>query len=228
MRTQPRRSLADLDQLRLGVAGDRPAAAGPAPGAAVREAFARVLGSRRAPAVEPAPIAVACVDTPIGFMLAGGEGDSLRLLEFIDPRDLDEHVARLERRLRRALVPGRSAAVERVQDELARYFAGTLDEFTVPLRPAGTPFEERVWRELLRIPYGRTRSYEELALALRLPNGQRAVGGANGRNPIAIVVPCHRVVNKGGGLGGYGGGLWRKEALLRLERTRQPIAAMDR
>jgi len=227
MRTVPRRSTADLDQLRLVVAGDPVPAAGLASPDAVREAFARVLGSRRAPAPEPG-VRVACVDTPIGPMLAGAGEDGLRLLEFVDVRGLDDQVAQLERRLQCKLVPGETGVLERVRGELDRYFSGTLEEFSVPLRTAGTPFEERVWRELLRIRYGRTRSYEDLARALGVPNGQRAVGGANGRNPIAVVIPCHRVVNKGGGLGGYGGGLWRKEALLRLERTRRPPVVADR
>ena len=110
----------------------------------------------------------------------------------------------------------RHLAVLRAQ--LADYFAGRRREFTVPLVARGTAFEERVWAELLRIPYGRTRSYIDIARDLDSPDGQRAVGRANGLNPIAIVIPCHRVVNKDGRLGGYGGGLWRKERLLDLER----------
>ena len=94
------------------------------------------------------------------------------------------------------------------------------------LRVAGTDFEERVWGELRGIPYGETRSYEHLALALGQPGAQRAVGTANGRNRISIVIPCHRVVNKNGQLGGYGGGLWRKQALLDLERGGQPLLAL--
>ncbi len=117
---------------------------------------------------------------------------------------------------------GSSAATTRTWRRCASssygYFAGTLKQFTLPLVARGTPFEERVWQALLRIPHGQTRSYLEIARELGSPEGQRAVGRANGLNRIAIVIPCHRVVNHGGGLGGYGGGLWRKERLLDLER----------
>ena len=89
----------------------------------------------------------------------------------------------------------------------------------MPLVLRGTPFQEAVWSQLLRIPYGQTRSYEQLACDAKRPGAQRAVGTANGRNPVAIVVPCHRVVNKSGRLGGYGGGLWRKQFLLDLEKS---------
>lgn len=107
-----------------------------------------------------------------------------------------------------------------LESELAEYFAGTLENFTVPLVFPGTPFQEIVWKELLAIPYGETRSYEELAAAVGVPKGVRAVGRANGMNRIAIVIPCHRVVRKTGELGGYGGGLRRKQFLLELERRK--------
>src|ERR1035438_2697706 len=102
--------------------------------------------------------------------------------------------------------------------ELGEYFAGARREFTVPLAYPGTAFEREVWTRLLAIPYGETRSYEELARAVGRPGASRAVGTANGRNRIAILIPCHRVVNKNGELGGYGGGLWRKRLLLELEK----------
>ncbi len=104
--------------------------------------------------------------------------------------------------------------------ELDDYFAGKLSGFETPLVIAGTPFQRRVWNALLQIPYGETRSYEDLAHTIGSEQGQRAVGHANGENRIAIVIPCHRVVNKNGQLGGYGGGLWRKEFLLELEGGR--------
>lgn len=103
-------------------------------------------------------------------------------------------------------------------EQLAAYFAGELKEFTLELRLHGTPFQREVWRELTRIPYGETRTYGELADALGNPKASRAVGLANGRNPVGIVVPCHRVVGSDGNLTGYGGGLDRKRRLLDLER----------
>ncbi|MFJ2510320.1 methylated-DNA--[protein]-cysteine S-methyltransferase [Streptomyces griseoviridis] len=103
------------------------------------------------------------------------------------------------------------------REQLGAYFAGELKEFTVQLRLRGTPFQRTVWEQLLAIPYGETRSYGQLADALGNPLASRAVGLANGRNPVSIIVPCHRVVGAGGGLTGYGGGLSRKQRLLDFE-----------
>lgn len=105
-----------------------------------------------------------------------------------------------------------------VEEQLEAYFTGGLREFNLPLRLAGTPFQRRVWDELNRIPYGETRTYGELAGALGIPSASRAVGLANGRNPVSIIVPCHRVIGANGSLTGYGGGLDRKRRLLDFER----------
>ena len=105
--------------------------------------------------------------------------------------------------------------------QLAAYFDGRLSAFDLPLAPTGTLFQQRVWAELQRIPYGTTRSYGELARRLGSPNASRAVGLANGRNPLGIIIPCHRVVGASGKLVGYGGGLGRKEALLALEARKR-------
>ncbi|MEU0202301.1 MULTISPECIES: methylated-DNA--[protein]-cysteine S-methyltransferase [unclassified Streptomyces] len=104
------------------------------------------------------------------------------------------------------------------QEQLQAYFAGELKEFTVELRLTGTPFQRTVWDRLRRIPYGETRTYGELADALGTPTASRAVGLANGRNPVGIIVPCHRVIGANGSLTGYGGGLERKQRLLDFER----------
>ena len=108
--------------------------------------------------------------------------------------------------------------------QLRAYFAGELHDFDVPLAPEGTPFQLRVWRELRNIPYGQTISYGELARRIGSPNGSRAVGLANGANPISIVVPCHRVIGSNGKLTGYGGGIENKELLLALEKEHQLFA----
>jgi len=105
--------------------------------------------------------------------------------------------------------------------ELREYFAGGRTEFTVPLALAGTPFQQAVWTELGRIPYGATWSYAELARRIGNPQARRAVGAANGRNPVPIIVPCHRVIGTSGELTGYGGGLPRKQLLLALEQRRR-------
>ena len=112
-----------------------------------------------------------------------------------------------------------------VRRELEEYFAGTRKEFTFPLDLRGTEFQKRCWNALLAIPYGETRSYADQARAVGSPNGFRAVGMANGDNPIAIVVPCHRVITSDGKLGGYGGGLDLKEKLLKLEGAEWPKQA---
>ena len=108
---------------------------------------------------------------------------------------------------------------EDVVQQLQEYFARTRTTFRIPLAPAGTPFQKRVWTELLNIPYGETRSYGQLAGAIGNRSAMRAVGAANGRNPISIIVPCHRVIGSNGALVGYGGGLERKRFLLALERA---------
>lgn len=113
-----------------------------------------------------------------------------------------------------------------VKEQLAAYFAGTLREFDIPLAPEGTEFQRRVWKELEAIPYGETLSYGEIACRLGNPSASRAVGLANGRNPISVIVPCHRVIGANGKLVGYGGGLSRKDFLLNLERGRQEHLAL--
>jgi len=119
------------------------------------------------------------------------------------------------------------ALAEPVQ-QLQAYFAGDRHEFDLPLAPEGTPFQLRVWRELCKIPYGTTISYGELARRVGSPNGSRAVGLANGANPISIVVPCHRVIGSNGKLTGYGGGLENKQILLALEKEHPLFAHQAR
>ena len=114
--------------------------------------------------------------------------------------------------------PGRLAGARR---QLAAYFAGRRRRFSMPLAPAGTPFQQRVWRALLRVPYGATITYTELARRAGRPGAVRAAGAANGANPLSVVVPCHRVVGRDGALTGYGGGLAVKAGLIALERGKR-------
>ena len=115
------------------------------------------------------------------------------------------------------------AGFEDVARQLAEYFAGERTAFDLPVRPVGSPFELAVWGQLTRIPYGETRSYGYVAEAVGEPSGAQAVGAANGRNPIAVVVPCHRVIGADGRLVGFGGGLPRKRFLLDLEQRAQRL-----
>jgi len=113
--------------------------------------------------------------------------------------------------------------------QLKAYFAGLLTRFDLPLAPVGTPFQEQVWNQLLEIPWGQTRSYGEIAAALGKPGASRAVGLANNRNPLSIIIPCHRVIGSNGELTGYGGGLEKKIQLLQLERVQiQPAEQPER
>jgi AraC family transcriptional regulator of adaptative response/methylated-DNA-[protein]-cysteine methyltransferase len=161
---------------------------------------------------------VSWLESPIGPIVAAANDRGICLLEFTDRRMLETQFQTLKNLFSSPIVPGENTHLLRLKEELQEYFTGALKLFSVPLVYPGTPFQERCWNELLRIPYGETRSYEEMARRIGSPEGQRAVGHANGTNRIAIVIPCHRVVNKDGKLGGYGGGLWRKQYLLDLER----------
>jgi AraC family transcriptional regulator of adaptative response/methylated-DNA-[protein]-cysteine methyltransferase len=183
-----------------------------------RDAFSRTFG--RPPGANNGAdcIVVSWLESPIGPLLAAANNRGVCLLEFTDRRMLETQFRTLKKLFSGAIVPGKNAHLNKLQEEIEKYFAGGLKQFSVPLVYPGTPFQERVWNELLRIPYGQTRSYEELAQRMGVAGAQRAVGHANGANRIAIVIPCHRVVNKDGKLGGYGGGLWRKQYLLALEQ----------
>ena len=164
-------------------------------------------------------IRIAWIETPLGPMVAGASAKRVCFLEFTDRRMLEAQFDALSRRFRLPIGPGENEVIKRLRGELERYFSGKLKRFSVPLEYPGTEFQALVWKALLGIPYGETRSYEDVARAIDNPGAVRAVGHANGLNRIAILIPCHRVVNKSGELGGYGGGLWRKRRLLDLEQA---------
>lgn len=183
-----------------------------------RDAFSRHFGQPPGRGREGECAQAAWLRTPLGPMIAGATRTGVCLLEFTDRRMLETQLDILRRRLGLPLVPGENEPLRQLSTELAEYFDGRRRRFEVPLHVSGTPFQEKVWAELAKIPYGQTRSYADVARALDNPGAVRAVGQANGMNRIAIVLPCHRVVNAGGQLGGYGGGLWRKRRLLALEQ----------
>jgi O-6-methylguanine DNA methyltransferase len=144
--------------------------------------------------------------SPLGDLHLYAIHDHLLHLAF-SPLDLDAETRNL-------------AILEKTKKELNDYFKGNLRQFTIPLHPAGTPFQQRAWNALLKIPYGETRSYQQQAQLIRLPKATRAIGSANGRNPIPIIIPCHRVIRSDGTLGGYSGGIGIKKKLLALEGLR--------
>ncbi len=148
------------------------------------------------------------IDSPVGPLMLAADDHALRHIEFRDnchPAD------------RRDWHGGDNPILQAAQQQLGEYFAGRRRVFDLPLAPHGTEFQRTVWQALADIPYGNTISYAQLAQRLGNPNGTRAVGAANGRNPLPIVLPCHRVIGADGGLTGFGGGLPTKQFLLRLE-----------
>ncbi len=155
-------------------------------------------------------------DSPLGPMLAAASDAGICLHEFTDRPMLPAQLAAVRRRIGPP-GDGDHPLLEQLRRELNEYFAGERREFGVPLDAPGSAFQERVWSELREIPYGETISYRQLAERVGAARAPRAVGRANGANRLAIVIPCHRVVTATGRLGGYGGGVDRKEWLLRLE-----------
>jgi methylated-DNA-[protein]-cysteine S-methyltransferase len=153
------------------------------------------------------------IDSPIGPLTLAGRGAALTNLRMVDQTYEPS---------RTGWSPDPGAFADAV-DQLNAYFAGELTDFDIELDMRGSEFQRRVWKALLTIPYGETRSYGEIAERIGAPGSARAVGWANGRNPIAIVVPCHRVIGANGSLTGYGGGLDRKRALLELEKRRASL-----
>jgi O-6-methylguanine DNA methyltransferase len=189
---------------------------------------ARAAGYRACLRCHPdqaSPVAMRTIETPIGPMLAGASPSAIVLLDFAQRPMIPAQLAAVRRRI--GPTSGHdSPLVNRLERQLTEYFDGERPAFDLPLDVPGSAFQQRVWSELARIPYGETISYRELAERVETPNAFRAVGRANGSNRVAIVIPCHRVIAADGRLGGYGGGLPAKEWLLGLER--RSVGSMDR
>jgi methylated-DNA-[protein]-cysteine S-methyltransferase len=162
-------------------------------------------------------IVYAEMDSLVGPLVLGVLNNAVVFLGFIDHGRRADTVSRLAGTLQTEIVLGECGLLARSRQQLHEYFSGERREFDLPLNFNGTPFQTRVWQALTAIPYGETCSYSELAGRLGQPRAMRAVGAANGRNHIPIIVPCHRVINADGSLGGFSSGLWRKQKLLELE-----------
>ncbi len=186
-------------------------------GSGFRDAFSKIMGTPPARSQEVKLIKADWIDTPLGPMVAMSDEKVLYLLEFVNRRGLEREIERLRKALRAAIIPGRTEVIDSIERELKQYFKGDLKQFLTPIMMIGTPFQKSVWLELIKIPIGKTCSYFDIAKALGKTGAVRAVGSANGANQIAIVIPCHRVINRDGQLGGYGGGLARKRWLLEHE-----------
>ena len=180
---------------------------------------ARAAGYRACLRCQPenaTTVAVREIATPIGRMTLGATERSVVLADFTDRPMMPAQLASVRRRIG-PTVQRDAPLLVRLEEQLRDYFAGRRAAFDLPLELPGSAFQERVWSELRQIPYGETISYRELAMRVGTPAASRAVGRANGANRLAVIVPCHRVVAAGGGLGGYGGGLAAKRHLLDLE-----------
>lgn len=158
------------------------------------------------------------LDTKLGAMVAISDDERLCLLKFVDQSGLEKKIEGLKRKQGSLIMLGETAPITKVREELDLYFSGKLKEFHIPISMIGSAFQAKAWNALIRIPYGKTRSYLEQAKEIGNPKAFRAVANANGANPLTVVVPCHRIINSNGGLGGYGGGEMRKQWLIDHER----------
>ncbi len=186
-------------------------------GSGLREAISKIMGVASMKSGEMNLLKAGWLDTPLGPMLAVSDEEALYLLEFMNCRGLEAEIEKLKETMNSVIVPGQSKPIASIQEEISKYFKGKLVDFKTPFKTRGSPFQERVWAELQNIPYGESRSYVDIAKALKDPAAVRAVGGANGANRIAILIPCHRVINANGEIGGYAGGVDRKKWLLAHE-----------
>lgn len=182
-----------------------------------QEAFQKTFGKPSSDIGGKELILVDWLASPVGPLLLAAMPSGLCLLEFSASARLQDQRVCLQKKFGATIVPQRNAHLEQMKAQLIEYFQGKRRDFDVAVITRGSAFEERVWAALCRIPYGQTCSYSDLAGEIGAPGAVRAVGAANGRNPIAIVIPCHRVITRDHRLGGYGGGLWRKQFLLDLE-----------
>ena len=157
------------------------------------------------------------VKTPIGSLLIIADEQAVYFAEYIDRPELKSEIERLKLKTGANMEAGKTAAASAVEEEISLYFKGEIQQFKTPIVFLGTPFQNQVWEALLQIPYGQTRSYQEIAIQIGKPTGYRAVAQANGANHLPIIIPCHRVINANGGLGGYSGTLERKTWLLHHE-----------
>ncbi|WP_311135717.1 bifunctional transcriptional activator/DNA repair enzyme AdaA [Kaistella polysaccharea] len=159
------------------------------------------------------------IETPIGTMYAAAVEEGICMLDFTDRKMLETEFKDLAKSLNATIVQGENPHFENLENELAEYFEGSRTKFTVPLSPVGTEFQKSVWKVLEQIPYGETWTYRKQSEVLGDAKKVRAVANANGMNKISIIIPCHRVIGSNGTLTGYGGGIWRKQKLLELEKA---------
>lgn len=157
------------------------------------------------------------IDTKLGQMIAIADEKYLYLLEFTDYKKCDCEIRNLKNKIQSDIIPSKNNILKKIEHELKNYFSGKDFHFTTPMKLIGSEFQKNVWNALQKIPFGRTQSYLDTAKTMKKPTAFRAVANANGANKLAIIIPCHRVINSNGEIGGYAGGASRKEWLLAHE-----------
>ena len=179
--------------------------------------------TERAPIVslknQDAILKASLMDTPLGQMIAIASDDALYYLKFIDCEDSEQDMSRFQQRTQCLIVPGKTEPIESIESELTTWFSQRLNTFKTPLCLLGSPFQNSAWEALRDIPYGETQSYVEQATAIGKPFACRAVANAYKANPLAIVIPCHRIIHRNGSIGGYNGGQDRKRWLIHHEKN---------
>jgi len=165
------------------------------------------------------------ISTPLGLMIAGATADGICLLEFINRIRLEQEINTLKNLLHADILPGRNEHLDQLEIELKQYFEGKLKIFRVKLHIPGNEFAQNVWKTLQEIPYGTTCTYKDQALRMNNPKAIRAIASTNGRNRLAIIVPCHRVIGSNGNMTGYAAGVDKKKWLLQFERNHSEKAA---
>ncbi|MES1036334.1 bifunctional transcriptional activator/DNA repair enzyme AdaA [Bacillus pumilus] len=196
---------------------DQQVALGYESSSAFNDAFTKIMGNPPKKA-QTKILHANFISTPIGRMISVTDAAHVYLLEFMDRRGLEKEIENMRKKHHARILVGETNVHHQLVKELTLYFERKLTRFTVPLSMHGTPFQLKVWGLLTRIPSGETSSYRDLAVMLGDPHLVRAVGNANGANQLAIIIPCHRVIQTSGELGGYGGGVERKKYLLQLEQ----------
>ena len=186
-----------------------------------RDAFSKIMGAAPTNFGKHHNVLKASwLDSPLGPMLAIANNEALYFLECVERRGLEREIERLRIKTKSAIIPGTTDRITSIEAELKLYFEGNLKNFKTPVHLMGSPFQKLVWEELMRIPFGETRSYADQAAAMGKPTAYRAVANANGANQLAIIIPCHRIINTNGELGGYGGGISRKKWLINHEKQK--------
>ena len=187
------------------------------------DSYTSLIGTTPSKSKDKEIIHMTRLETPLGPMFACATEEGICSLEFTDRRMLETELKAMSKEFNAVVLQGASKYFEPLKQQLDEYFKGTRKEFDLPLVLKGTDFQKEVWKELLRIPYGSTRSYKQQSIALNNLKAIRAVASANGMNRIAIIIPCHRVIGEDGSMTGYGGGIWRKKRLLDIENSQTSL-----